>query len=274
MFVKIALAQTEASNNIEANIEKGEKFVIKAAENGADVICFPELSFTKFFPQYKNESKYFDLSETIPGKLTERFQKLAKDNNIAIIINVFEKLNGKYFDSSPLILSDGSIAGKSHMLHIAQEPLFYEKDYYAPGETGFPVFNTKFGKLGIVICYDRHFPEHIRALVLKGAEIILIPQAGAEGNPIRGYEIEMMAASFTNQVFIGLVNRTGKEDNLNFIGGSFVTDPNGEIINKAGDFVEELLITEINTDEIKKYRKERPFLRDRRPELYNILQDK
>jgi len=274
MVTKIALAQISATDDMSANIEKGIAFVKEAADRKANIICFPELSFTKFFPQYKTRSKPFDLAVTVPGQLTDIFCDLAAEYGIVIIINVYEKGdNGKYFDCSPVINSDGKLLGKAHMNHVAEEPLFHEKSYYAPGITGFPVFETDFGKIGLAICYDRHFTEHMRAITLKGADIIFTPQAGIKPNPTRGYELEMQGASFSNQIFIALVNRVGLEDKMDFNGGSFVTEPSGEIFAQAGYIKEELLIADCDLSVIKKLRKERPFLRDRRKELYNILQE-
>lgn len=273
MKTRIALAQVSASEDIEGNVKKAEAFMREAAGKEAHIICFPEMAFMRFFPQYRAEKKYFDLAETVPGPTVERFQKLAQELGIITIINIFEKEErGLYFNSSPVIDSDGTLLGKTHMMHIAEEPYFYEKFYYQPGCTDFPVFHTKHGTIGMAVCYDRHFPEHIRALTIQGAEIIFTPQAGIKGNPIELYEIEMQAASFTNQIFIGLVNRIGVEDEMEFVGGSFVTDPSGAIPARAGTDKEELLIAECDLTMIEKMRRERPFLRDRRPELYGILQ--
>ena len=273
MKTRIALAQVSASEDIETNIQKAEAFMRKAAENKAHIICFPEMGFMRFFPQYKSRKKYFKYAETIPGQTTVHFQNLAKEYGLITVINIFEKEGaGHYFNSSPVIDSDGSLLGKAHMVHIAEEPFFHEKFYYQPGRTSFPVFSTKHGTIGVAVCYDRHFPEHIRALTIQGAQIIFTPQAGIKGNPTDLYEIEMQASSFGNQIFIGLVNRVGVEDKVEFIGGSFVTDPAGLMQAHAGTDKEELLIAECDLSVIEKMRQERPFLRDRRPELYDILQ--
>jgi len=272
MNTRIALGQISASDDIDANIQKGEAFVKEAVDKGARIICFPELCFTKFFPQYPLDTNYYELAEAIPGPTTERFQKLAQANEIVIIINLYEKTeDGKYFDSSPVIGADGELLGKVQMNHVAQEPLFYEKDYYHPGTTGNPVFKTPFGNIAVAICYDRHFSEQMRALTLDGAEIIFIPQAGIKTNPIKGYELEMQGTSFANQIYIALVNRTGAEDQMEFAGGSFVTDPSGEFISHAGEESEEMLIVDCDLDLVAKLREDRPFLRDRRPELYGRL---
>ncbi|MFC1554355.1 nitrilase-related carbon-nitrogen hydrolase [candidate division KSB1 bacterium] len=271
MNVKIALAQVSASKDMEANLKKAELFIKEASNKGANFICFPEMAFMRFFPQYVADKSFFDTAETIPGPTLERFQVSARANNIVIILNIYEKDgSGIYFNTSPVIDADGSYLGKAQMIHIAEEPFFHEKYYYQPGKTGFPVFRTKFGNIGISICYDRHFPEHMRALTLKGADIIFIPQAGIKDNPVDLYEIEMQGASFSNQVFAALCNRVGLEDKMEFIGGSFVTGPSGEMISRAGD-KEELVLCDCDLDQIEKMRQERPFLRDRRPELYDIL---
>lgn len=274
MKTRIALAQVSASDDMESNLRKAEAFMKKASEQQAHIICFPEIGFVKFFPQYPAEKKYFELAEQITGRTVQRFQSLAKQLNLVTVINIFEEDSGRYYNCSPVIGSDGTLLGKSHMLHIADEPNFYEKFYYQPGNTGFPVFKTSECTFGMAVCYDRHFPEHIRALTIQGAEIILIPQAGIDGNPIELYEIEMQAAAFSNQVFICLVNRTGKEDKIDFKGGSFAADPTGNIFAHAGSDKEELLIVECDLSLINQMRKERPFLRDRRPDLYGILQQK
>jgi len=274
MIVRIALAQTSADEDIGNNIEKAETFMKKAADEGARMICFPEMGFMRFFPQYRCDSRFFEYAESVPGPTVERFQKVAQELQLVTIINIYEKEGrGAYYNTSPVIDADGTLLGKSQMIHIAEEPLFNEKYYYKPGMTGFPVYNTQYGIIGVAICYDRHYPEQMRALTLGGAEIIFTPQAGIKGNPIEPYETEMRAVSFSNQVFVALVNRIGKEDEMDFVGGSFVTEPTGEILSKAGTVREELLVIDCDLDRIDEMRRERPFLRDRRPELYGVLRD-
>jgi len=274
MVNRIALAQVSAGENIQLNIKKAESFMKKAADEGAQMICFPEMGFMRFFPQYRCDKTFFDYAETVPGPIVERFQKLAQKSGIVTILSIFEKEDrGQYYNTAPVIDADGTLLGKTQTTHIAEEPLFNEKYYWKPGHTGFPVYNTKYGKIGIAICYDRHYPELTRALTIQGAEIIFTPQAGIRGNPIRQYEIEMQAVSFTNQIFVALVNRCGIEDQMEFVGGSFVTEPGGEILSRAGEFKEELLVVDCDLSLIDKWRQERPFLRDRRPEFYGILRE-
>ena len=270
--VTIGLLQVSAGKKKEENIDKGLELLFEASKKGAEIVCFPEMGFQRFFPQFRADPEFFKTAELIPGQTTEKFAKIAKELNLVIILNIFEKDgNGRFYNSSPVINKNGEILGISRMVHIAEEPLFNEKYYYHPGIGGFPVFETDTCTFGIAICYDRHFPEQMRILALKGAQMVFIPQAGIKGNPIKAYEIEMQASSFSNQIFTSLINRIGKEDDMEFVGGSFITSPSGEIILRGSDSGEELLIKELDLSEIEKYRVERPFLRDRRPVLYEEL---
>jgi len=270
--VKVGLAQISASENKEKNVEKGIDYLFEASKNDVDIVCFPEMGFQRFFPQFPANPELFETAEFIPGPTTEKFSKVAQELNLIVILNIFEKDGkGRFFNSSPVINRAGEVTGISRMIHIAEEPFFYEKYYYHPGTGGFPVYDTDVCTFGIAICYDRHYPEQMRILTLKGAEIIFIPQAGIKENPIRFYEIEMQSCSFSNQIFTVLVNRVGKEGGTEFAGGSFITAPSGELMVRAGDSHEEFVIAELDLSEIEKLRIERPFLRDRRPNLYEEL---
>jgi N-carbamoylputrescine amidase len=268
--MKIALIQQKASKDISANIEKGIKSVKEAAENGANIICFAELAFTPFYPQEKAGENILELAEPIPGKVTQAFSNLAKEHGVVVILNLFERDGNKTYDSSPVINSDGNILGITKMIHITDYECFYEQGYYTPGNTETPVYETEFGKIGVSICYDRHYPEYMRALALNGAEIVFVPQAGAVGEWPEGlYEAEMRVHAFHNGYFTALCNRVGEEDKLTFSGESFVCDPKGKVIARAGSGTEEILYCDINLDEIKNSEAKKLFLRDRRPELYS-----
>ncbi len=268
---RIGLAQVAASDDLEANLRRGLGWVDAAAEQGCRLCVFPEMAFHPFFPQHRADASYFDWAEPIPGPITEAFQRKAAEHEIVVVPNIFELAGpGRHYDASPIIDADGSLVGVARMLHIAEEPGFNERFYYWPGDSGFEVHDTAAGPLGMAICYDRHFPEHLRALTIGGAELILSPFAGTAGDPGRGYEIEMQGAAFSNAVFIACCNRVGEEATLAFAGGSFAVDPAGEIGARAGSD-EELLVVEIGRAEIAKNRNQRPFLRDRRPELYRAL---
>ncbi len=268
--MKIALAQVSATPQLEKNLKKASDFIKSASKQQAEIICFPEMSFSRFFPQFYCDPEYFKLAEKIPGGTTDFLCKLASENNINIISNLFENAGkGVFYNSSPVIDNKGEIVDVIRMMHIAEEPLFNEKYYYHPAPGCIRVIELNECKIGIAICYDRHYPELMRSLALQGADIVFIPQAGTIGNPIQLYQMEMQAFSFQNQIFTALVNRTGEEDKMTFAGSSFVTAPDGTVDAMAGsDIKDELLIYECDLDLIGKMRIDRPFLRDRRPELY------
>lgn len=267
--MKIALVQQSASNDKELNIRKGIETVRNAASKGANVICFSELAFTVFYPQKKASADYINLSEAIPGPTTKIFSDLAKELHIVIILNLYEYDNGKTYDSSPVINVDGDILGVTRMIHITDYEFFHEKGYYSPGNNGVSVYETEFGNIGVAICYDRHYPEYMRALALAGAEIVFIPQAGSIGEWPEGlYEAEVRVASFQNGYFTALCNRVGKEEKLTFAGESFVCNPEGKVIARAGSLTEEILLCDVDFSEVGKSHAKRLFFRDRRPELY------
>ena len=268
--MRIALIQQSASDSKSENLEKGLITAMEAANNGANIICFAELAFTKFYPQNPSGANNLNLAETIPGPTTIQFSKLAKELGVVFILNLFEKDGNKTYDSSPVIDTDGNILGITRMVHITDYTCFHEKGYYTPGNNGAPVYNTKFGKIGIAICYDRHYSEYMRALALNGAEIVFIPQAGTTGEWPEGlYEAEMRVAAFQNGYFTALCNRVGNEERLTFAGESFVCDPEGNIISKAGEGTEEILYCDVDLKAIHSSSAKKLFLIDRRPELYS-----
>jgi len=272
MIKRIALAQVGVEKDKKINIEKAIHFLEEAKEKGAELICFPEMSFDIFFPQYRAEKKFFQLAEKIPGKTVRKFQEVSKRLKITTIINIYEEDRpGEYYDCSPVISSEGKILGKSRMMHIAELPNYNEKYYYWEGNTGFPVYKTRSLQFGIAICYDRHYPEHMRALTLNGADLILVPTATSLSELNVIWEIEMQAAAVANQIFIAVTNKVGQDDNIKFFGKSFVVDPQGEIIALASQDKEELLLVDIDLNKIKETRHLLPFLRDRRPDAYSVL---
>jgi N-carbamoylputrescine amidase len=275
--IRLALAQMAVSENLEANLQKGLDWVKQAVQAGAQIICFSELGLLPFFPQYRTEKKYFQWAEASDGPTVRKFGDAALLNDIHVLLNFFERANvGEYYDSTVLLRgSGGPTAGPVRMMHTAEEPGFNEKFYYWPGNTPPQVFALGEVKIGVAICYDRHYPEYMRQLVVQGAEIIFTPFAGLVNDPLKMYEIEMQGTAFQNQVFIAAVNRVGKEPAVEFIGGSFVIDPAGEVIARAPRCEEKLLLIDCDLSRIEEMRQVRPFLRDRRPEVYaNWLQRK
>ena len=269
--MRIALIQQTASEDNESNIVKGLKNIDKAAEMGAELAVFAELAFTRFYPQYRANKNLSELAEPVPGPTTKRFMDKAKEHNMVIVINLFEIEKGHTYDSSPVIDSDGSLLGTTRMVHIADYECFYEKSYYEEGNHGAQVYNTAVGKVGVAICYDRHYPEFMRALGVKGAEVVVIPQAGTIGEWPEGlYEAELQVASFHNGYFCALANRVGKEDQMEFAGESVITNPEGRVIAQSPLGVDDILIHNLDLSEVEKSNARTMFFRDRRPDIYPL----
>jgi N-carbamoylputrescine amidase len=206
----------------------------------------------------------------VPGPVTEAFQSLANRLGMVVVLNLFEQAGEKTFDCSPVIDADGKLLGRTRMIHITDYACFHEQGYYAPGDTGAPVYQTQFGRVGVAICYDRHFPEYMRALAIGGAELVVVPQAGAVGEWPEGlYEAELRVAAFQNGYFTALCNRVGAEEYLTFAGESFVCAPDGTVVARAPQGVDHMLYADIELTETARSHARRLFLRDRRPDLYS-----
>ena len=267
--MKIALVQQPATPDRQANRQRGLQAVAKAAAEGAQVICFAELAFDPFYPQDRATPEKLDLAESVPGLTTELFAARAAELGVVVILNLFERDGNRTFDTSPVIDADGRLLGTTRMVHITDYPCFHERGYYAPGDHGAPVYETRFGRVGVAICYDRHYPEYMRALALAGAEVVFIPQAGAVDEWPEGlYEAELRVAAFQNGYFTALCNRVGSEPRLTFAGQSFICDPQGSVIAQASEGTEEILCHELDLEQVVQSHARHLFLRDRRPELY------
>ena len=272
--MRIAVIQQHATTNGEDNISRAMTALDRASQEGAQLAVFAELAFTRFYPQYHANGSVNQLAETVPGPTTDLFREKARQLGMVVVINLFEEADGRTYDSSPVIDADGALLGSTRMVHIADYDCFFEKDYYAPGDRGAPVYDTAVGKIGVAICYDRHFPEYMRALAVDGAELVVIPQAGTVGEwPDGLYEAELRVASFQNGYFCALANRVGVEDNMTFSGESFVTNPAGEVIaqSPAGD--DHVLICDLDLSEVQSSHARTLFFRDRRPDIYPLNQE-
>lgn len=268
--MKIALIQQKAGPDKNHNLKKGLSAIGKAASEGAQVAVFAELAFEPFYPQHPAGLDKLELAESLDGPTMSKLCEAAAKNKMVIIPNFFEKEGSLTFDTSPTIDADGTILGITQMNHIPDYECFHERTYYTPGQHGAKVFNTAYGKIGVAICYDRHFPEYMRALGIAGAELVVTPQAGAEGEWTDGlYEAEMQIAAFQNGYFTALCNRVGREENLNFSGASFVCGPNGRLLAQAGKGTEEILFCDIDLSEVKNSHAKKLFFQDRRPDLYS-----
>jgi len=267
--MQIALVQQHAGPDRTANRERGLAAMRAAADAGARLVCFAELAFERFHPQEPARAGFEALAETVPGPTTEAFTALARELGVVVVLNLFERAGDRFFDSSPVIDADGRLLGCTRMIHITEYACFHEKGYYAPGDTGAPVYETAAGRVGVAICYDRHYPEYMRALALRGAELVVIPQAGAVGEWPEGvYEAEVQAAAFQNGYFAALCNRVGAEERLTFAGESFVCGPDGCVLARAPAGEDSVLRAELDLSRAEASHARRLFLRDRRPELY------
>ncbi|UCF79574.1 MAG: carbon-nitrogen hydrolase family protein [Candidatus Eiseniibacteriota bacterium] len=267
--MRIALVQQRASVDKVSNREKGLTAAEAAAGRGAQLVCFAELAFEPFYPQERAAADVTELAEPVPGPTTEAFAELSGRLGVAVVLNMFEREGDRTYDSSPVLDADGSLLGRTRMVHIPDLPCFHERDYYAAGDLGAPVYETEFGRIGVAICYDRHYPEYMRALALGGAEVVVVPQAGAVDEWPEGlFEAEMRVAAFQNGYFTALCNRVGREPKLEFAGESFVCNPEGKVIARAGRLTEEILVCDVDLAALKNSPARRLFLPDRRPELY------
>jgi N-carbamoylputrescine amidase len=257
-------------------MDKHLKFTQEAASKGVQILCFQEIFNGPYFCAEQNPG-WYDSAEEIPnGPTTKKFQEIAKQNNMVIVVPLYEKeQTGIYYNTAAVIDADGTYLGKYRKSHIPQvNPGFWEKFYFRPGNLGYPVFQTRYAKVGVYICYDRHFPEGARALGLNGAEIVFNPSATVAGLSEYLWRLEQPAHAAANGYFIGAINRVGTEAPWNigeFYGSSYFCDPRGKIICQASREKEELLVADIDLDEIKEVRHTWQFFRDRRPETYDAL---
>lgn len=264
--MKIAMAQMKCCESIEENFNKTILYIRKAAKEKADLICFPEIQLSRFFPQYKN----YDTSKILMDVNSKYFKEICnacKENKIMAVPNIYLKENDNTFDATFIIDNKGEVLGCQKMVHITSGENFYEQNYYTPSDDGFKVFKTEFGNIGIVVCFDRHYPESIRTSALKGADLIIIPTANVKSEPLEMFKWELSVQAFQSSVNIVMCNRTGLEDKMDFAGESIIVNENGKVLFKADDS-EGLFIKEVDISNAKKIRDEKPFTSLRRKEFY------
>jgi len=260
----------------EAMIDKHLKLIKEAANKGVQVLCLQELFYGPYFPA-EQEIKWYDLTEKIPeGPTTKLMQEQAKKYNMVIVVPMYEEtVTGVYYNTAVVIDADGSVLGKYRKQHIPHtHPGFWEKFYFKPGNLGYPVFDTAYGKVGVYICYDRHFPEGARLLGLNGAEIVFNPSATVAGLSEYLWELEQPAHCVANIYFLGAINRVGWEEPWKigeFYGKSYFCNPKGQIIAQGSRDKDEVIAADLDLDMISEVRKTWQFYRDRRPETYDNL---
>ena len=277
--ITLGLIQQSRNKNLAQNLATTIQEIRKSVKLGAQIICLQELFRSRYFCQTENSNE-FKLAETIPGPTTEVLSKLAGELGVVIISPLFEKrTEGIYHNTAVVIDADGSIVGSYRKMHIPDDPYFYEKFYFTPGDTGFKSFPTRYGRVGILICWDQWFPEAARLVALSGAQLIFYPTAigyqdrdlSELNKQIAAWETVQKAHAVSNGIFIAAVNRVGREDALKFWGRSFVCDPFGEVISQAGGNESENLVVECDLSKIVQTRQGWPFLRDRRIDAYQNL---
>jgi len=278
--VPIALVQMSCSADPAENLEKALARVGEAAAAGARIVCLPELFRSRYFCQTE-ENERFALAEPIPGPSTEALGRLAAERGIVIVASLFERrAAGLYHNTAVTLDADGRVAGVYRKMHIPDDPLYYEKFYFTPGDLGFSAVASRFAKIGTCVCWDQWFPEAARLTALAGAEILFYPTAigwqldvGLEMDLAQhdAWETMQRAHAIANGVFVAAVNRVGREDGICFWGQSFVADPFGRVLARAKPDAEEILIVPCDLAEIERVRQSWPFLRDRRVDAYGDL---
>ena len=279
--VTLGLVQMSAGDNLDANLAKAVARIEAAAKKGARIICLQELFRSRYFCQSENHEN-FKLAETIPGPTTETLGELARENEIVIIASLFERRSaGVYHNTAVVIDADGRIAGKYRKMHIPDDPLYYEKFYFTPGDLGFPSFDTRYARVAALVCWDQWFPEGARLAALGGAEILFYPTAigwipnearAVAQNQRAAWQLIQQSHAIANGVFVAAVNRVGREGKIKFWGQSFVAGPFGEIVARAGGEREEILLARCDLGKIEQTRQSWPFLRDRRIDAYGAIQ--
>jgi N-carbamoylputrescine amidase len=274
-IVRAGLIQAAWTGDKQSMLDRHVELAHDAAKEGAQVLCFQELFYGPYFCQVQ-DNEYFSYTEPIPdGPTTKLMQDLAKETGMVLVVPMFEvEQEGFYYNTAAVIDADGTYLGKYRKTHIPHVSGFWEKFYFRPGNTGYPIFDTAVGRIGVYICYDRHFPEGWRALGLAGAKIVFNPSATSRGLSMYLWNLEQPASAVANEYYIGAINRVGKEplgDN-DFYGSSYFVDPRGQTVGEpASDTKDEVVVRDLDMDLIEEVRQQWAFYRDRRPDAYSPL---
>ncbi|MGD9902370.1 MAG: nitrilase-related carbon-nitrogen hydrolase [Vicinamibacterales bacterium] len=267
--MNLALVQQHATRDKADNLQRALAALDRAAAAGAQLVCYAELACEWFHPQRPAGGDRRSLAEPLDGPTVTAFRQRARQHGVVVVTNFFERDGLETYDSSPVVDANGHVLGVTRMAHITEYACFHEQGYYAPGDSGAPVYDTKVGRIGVAICYDRHFPEYMRALAVAGADLVVVPQAGAVGEwPDGLYEAEMRVAAFQNGYHVALCNRVGKEDCLEFAGESFVCNAEGDVVARAPLGQDHLLLVDVDLASNARSHARRLFMRHRRPNLY------
>ncbi|HWY85072.1 MAG TPA: carbon-nitrogen hydrolase [Gemmataceae bacterium] len=280
----VGLIQMRCETDLQANLEKAVKLVGHAARAGADIICLPELFRSQYFCQ-RCDPVLFDLAESIPGPSTQRLQQTAKELGKVIVASLFEKRGpGLYHNTAVVLDADGSMLGIYRKMHIPDDPLYFEKYYFTPGDLGFKTFDTRFGRIGVLVCWDQWFPEAARLTALQGAQLLVYPTAigwhpreKAEFGTAQhqAWETIQRSHAIANGIYVAAVNRVGHEGpeggGLDFWGASFLSDPFGTLLARGSHDREEVVMASCDPAKMEDIRRNWPFLRDRRIDAYGAM---
>jgi len=278
--VTLGLVQMSCSMRPEDNFAKAVEQISQAARQGAQIVCLQELFRSRYFCQ-SEDTACFRLAESIPGPTTEVLSKIAAEHEIVLVVPLFEKrTEGLFHNTAVVIDADGTVLGKYRKMHIPDDPLYYEKFYFTPGDLGFPTFQTRYARVAVLVCWDQWFPEGARLAALGGAQMLFYPTAigwhhtekpQARQAQHEAWEIVQRGHAVANGVYVAAVNRVGTEDGLQFWGASFLSDPFGRLLARASQEAEETLVVSCDLDRIDTIRQHWPFLRDRRIDAYENL---
>jgi N-carbamoylputrescine amidase len=276
-IIRAALVQSEWTGDSETMLEKNIGYARQAASAGAQVLCFQEIFTTPYFCSVQDPA-FYDTAEAIPdGPTIKRMVGLARETEMVVIAPIYEKVDeGTFYNTAAVIDADGEFLGIYRKTHIPQVKGFWEKFYFRPGNLGYPVFDTAVGRVGVYICYDRHFPEGWRVLGLKGAKVVFNPSATTRGHSMYLWQLEQPAAAVANEYFVGAINRVGQEDleNTDYYGSSYFCSPRGQLIGEAAsDTADEVVVRDLEMDLIEEVRRQWAFFRDRRPEIYGEVSE-
>jgi beta-ureidopropionase len=271
-IVRSALVQAAWTGDYESMLDTNIRYAKQAADDGAKVLCFQEIFTGPYFCNVQDPS-FYDLAEPIPdGPTVTAMMQVAKETSMVMVVPIYERVDeGTFYNTAAVIDADGSLLDIYRKTHIPQVEGFWEKFYFRPGNLGYPVFDTAVGRIGVYICYDRHFPEGWRELGLKGAKIVFNPSATTRGHSKYLWQLEQPAAAVANQYFVGAINRVGAEDldGTDYYGSSYFVDPRGQIVGEAAsDTEDEVVVRDLDMSEIETARRQWAFYRDRRPEVY------
>lgn len=279
-IVRVGVVQMRMHEDVGTNVKRCIDLIHRAADQGAQIISTPELFSSLYFCQ-KEDAAYFDLAESIPGPTTDALSKVAKERGITLVGSLFEKrAPGLFHNTAVVIDENGALVGKYRKMHIPDDPNYYEKFYFTPGDLGFRAFPTKHAKVGTLVCWDQWFPEGARLTAMRGAEVLFYPTAiGAGAHESAGIPEKQRQAWITiqrahaiaNGVFVSVANRVGKEGDMRFWGSSFICGPLGEVLAQASDDKEEALVATLDLADIDVVRQGWPFFRDRRIDAYADL---